>query len=102
MVGQVIAPEGPELLPSRKEWRESAWPIARGSVLGFLIGLTPGSAHIISSFLSYAVEGKLSKHPEEFGNGAVVAGVAGRNPPTWTPPPARSSRMLATHRRPAR
>jgi putative tricarboxylic transport membrane protein len=51
-------------------------PIARGSVLGFLIGIIPGSAHIISSFLSYAVERRVSKHPEEFGNGAV-AGVAG-------------------------
>jgi putative tricarboxylic transport membrane protein len=51
-------------------------PICRGSVLGFLIGLTPGSAHIISSFLSYAVERKLSSRPEEFGKGAV-AGVAG-------------------------
>jgi putative tricarboxylic transport membrane protein len=45
-------------------------------MLGFLVGLTPGSAHIISSFLSYAVERRLSKHPEEFGHGAV-AGVAG-------------------------
>src|SRR2546427_688592 len=45
-------------------------------VLGFLIGLTPGSAHIISSFLSYAVERRLSKNPAEFGKGAV-AGVAG-------------------------
>ena len=51
-------------------------PIARGTVLGFLIGIIPGSAHIISSFLSYAVEKKVSKHPEEFGQGAV-AGVAG-------------------------
>ena len=51
-------------------------PIARGSVLGFLIGIIPGSAHIISSFLSYAVERRISKHPEEFGKGAV-AGVAG-------------------------
>src|ERR1700687_4384412 len=76
VVGQVMAPKLRELLPSRQEWRQSGWPIARGSVLGFLIGLTPGSAHIISSFLSYAVERKLSKHPEEFGNGAV-AGVAG-------------------------
>ena len=76
VVGQVMAPKLRELLPSRQEWRESAWPIARGSVLGFLIGLTPGSAHIISSFLSYAVERRLSKHPEEFGKGAV-AGVAG-------------------------
>jgi putative tricarboxylic transport membrane protein len=75
-VGKVIAPKLRELLPSREEWRQSAMPIARGSVLGFLIGLTPGSAHIISSFLSYAVERRLSKHPEEFGKGAV-AGVAG-------------------------
>ena len=51
-------------------------PIARGSVLGFIIGIVPGSAHIISSFLSYALEKRISKHPEEFGKGAV-AGVAG-------------------------
>jgi putative tricarboxylic transport membrane protein len=75
-VRNVIAPKLRELLPNRTEWRESAMPIARGSVLGFLIGLTPGSAHIISSFLSYALERRLSKHPEEFGKGAV-AGVAG-------------------------
>jgi TctA family transporter len=65
-----------ELLPTRHEWRDSAWPIARGSVLGFIIGIIPGSAHIISSFLSYALERRISKHPEEFGHGAV-AGVAG-------------------------
>src|SRR5881227_3617917 len=76
VIGKVIAPKLRELLPSRREWRDSGWPIARGSVLGFLIGLTPGSAHIISSFLSYAVERRISKHPEEFGKGAV-AGVAG-------------------------
>ena len=72
----MIAPKLRELLPTRKEWRESAMPIARGSVLGFVIGIMPGSAHIISSFLSYALEQRLSKHPEEFGQGAV-AGVAG-------------------------
>jgi putative tricarboxylic transport membrane protein len=76
VTGQVLTPKLRQLLPSRREWRQSAMPIARGSVLGFLIGLTPGSAHIISSFLSYAVERRLSKHPEEFGHGAV-AGVAG-------------------------
>src|SRR6266542_4351669 len=76
VVGKVIAPKLRELLPSWREWRQSAMPIARGSVLGFLIGLTPGFAHIISSFLSYGVERRLSKHPEEFGKGAV-AGVAG-------------------------
>jgi putative tricarboxylic transport membrane protein len=63
-------------MPSRQEWRQSAMPIARGSVLGFMVGIVPGSAHIIASFLSYAVEKRISKTPEEFGNGAV-AGVAG-------------------------
>jgi putative tricarboxylic transport membrane protein len=73
---QVIKPALRELLPSRREWRESVMPIGRGTVLGFLIGIIPGSAHIISSFVSYAVERRLSRHPEEFGEGAV-AGVAG-------------------------
>ena len=73
---QVLKPKLRELLPSPREWRESVMPIGRGTVLGFLIGIIPGSAHIISSFVSYAVERRLSRHPEEFGEGAV-AGVAG-------------------------
>ena len=60
----------------RRNGAKPAMPIARGSVLGFIIGIIPGSAHIISSFLSYALEKRISKHPEEFGKGAV-AGVAG-------------------------
>jgi putative tricarboxylic transport membrane protein len=51
-------------------------PILRGTVLGFLVGIVPGSAHILSSFVSYALERKLSRRPEEFGHGAVP-GVAG-------------------------
>ena len=73
---KVIEPRLRELLPSRAEWRDAVAPIGRGTVLGFLIGIIPGSAHIISSFVSYALEKKLSKRPEEFGHGAV-AGVAG-------------------------
>ncbi|MEK7246673.1 MAG: tripartite tricarboxylate transporter permease, partial [Pseudomonadota bacterium] len=72
----VQKPKLRELLPSRRELAESAAPIGRGTVLGFLIGIIPGSAHIISSFVSYALERKISKHPERFGHGAVE-GVAG-------------------------
>jgi putative tricarboxylic transport membrane protein len=72
----IIRPKIRELLPSRREWREAGGPIGRGTVLGFMIGIVPGSAHIISSFVSYALEKKLSRRPEEFGKGAV-AGVAG-------------------------
>ena len=49
----------------------SAAPIARGSLLGFFIGVLPGGGAIISSFISYALEKKLSKHPERFGKGAI-------------------------------
>jgi len=42
VTGEVISPKLRELLPNRQEWRESAWPIARGSVLGFILGLLPG------------------------------------------------------------
>jgi putative tricarboxylic transport membrane protein len=73
---EVIKPRLRELLPSREEWRASLGPIGRGTALGFLIGIIPGSAHIISSFVSYAVERRLSKHPERFGQGAIE-GVAG-------------------------
>ncbi|HYG53657.1 MAG TPA: tripartite tricarboxylate transporter permease [Burkholderiales bacterium] len=76
VLGNVIRPRFRELWPSGAEWRQAAAPIGRGSVLGFLIGIIPGSAHIISSFMSYALEKKISKTPEHFGKGAV-AGVAG-------------------------
>ena len=72
----VRKPKLRELLPSRTELERSAAPIARGTVLGFLVGIVPGSAHVISSFISYAIERRLSKHPEQFGQGAVE-GVAG-------------------------
>ncbi|MFL4970682.1 MAG: tripartite tricarboxylate transporter permease [Xanthobacteraceae bacterium] len=65
-----------ELMPSREEARLSIGPVWRGTVIGFLIGIIPGSAHILSSFVSYAIERRLSPHPERFGKGAVE-GVAG-------------------------
>lgn len=64
------------LLPSREDWRRSVKPIGRGTLLGFLLGILPGGGAIISSFVSYAVEKRCSKHPEQFGQGAIE-GVAG-------------------------
>ncbi|HSE78188.1 MAG TPA: tripartite tricarboxylate transporter permease [Alphaproteobacteria bacterium] len=72
----VQKPKLRDLPPSAVELRQAAAPVARGTVLGFLIGIIPGSAHIISAFVSYALERRISKHPERFGHGAV-AGVAG-------------------------
>jgi putative tricarboxylic transport membrane protein len=65
-----------ELLPTPTEWKRSAWPIARGSVVGFLTGLIPGPGAVLSTFISYTLERKISKTPERFGKGAIE-GVAG-------------------------
>jgi putative tricarboxylic transport membrane protein len=65
-----------DLLPSRQEWKESIFPIIRGSIIGFLIGILPGGGGILATIVSYSVEKKVSKHPERFGTGEV-AGVAG-------------------------
>ena len=65
-----------ELFPTKGEWRQSAAPIARGSVIGFAAGLVPGPAAVLSTFISYAVERRLSRTPERFGQGAIE-GVAG-------------------------
>jgi putative tricarboxylic transport membrane protein len=64
------------LLPNLDDWKKSLLPIGRGSVLGFFIGIIPGGTAMVSSFVSYAVEKKFSKHPEKFGTGAIE-GVAG-------------------------
>jgi putative tricarboxylic transport membrane protein len=64
------------LLPTLQDWKKSIWPILRGTVLGFFLGILPGGGAVISSFVSYGVEKKLSNHPEEFGKGAIE-GVAG-------------------------
>jgi putative tricarboxylic transport membrane protein len=65
-----------DILPNRDDWKVSALPIARGSLFGFLIGIVPGGGAVMASFLSYAMEKRLSKHPERFGTGAIE-GVAG-------------------------
>jgi putative tricarboxylic transport membrane protein len=61
---------------TREDWKRSIGPFGRGSVLGFLIGVLPGIGPSLASFLSYGMEKKLSKHPEEFGKGAIE-GVSG-------------------------
>lgn len=65
-----------DLLPSKSELKRSVGPTIRGSFLGFFIGLLPGPSPVISTFVSYLTEKKISKHPEEFGKGAIE-GVAG-------------------------
>ena len=59
------------LFPTLKDWKDSLGPIFRGTILGFFIGILPGGGTIMASFASYALEKKVSKHPEQFGKGAI-------------------------------
>jgi putative tricarboxylic transport membrane protein len=79
VLGNVEAPEIREvfrtslkgLLPTREDWRRCWAAVLRGSFLGFFIGILPGGGAIISSFMAYAVEKRVSRHPEQFGRGAI-------------------------------
>jgi putative tricarboxylic transport membrane protein len=61
---------------SREDWSRSWQPWLRGSLIGFPIGAMPAGGAEVPTFLSYFVEKKFSKKPEEFGQGAIE-GVAG-------------------------
>jgi putative tricarboxylic transport membrane protein len=73
---EILKTEIKNLLPNRSDWMQAKGPILRGSVLGFFLGILPGGGAVISSFLSYGLEKRLSKTPERFGKGAIE-GVAG-------------------------
>ncbi|MGE5522095.1 MAG: tripartite tricarboxylate transporter permease [Rhodospirillaceae bacterium] len=64
-----------EMIITRKDLQDSAMPIVRGTLIGFAVGVLPGAGATIASFLSYAAEKRLSKHPQLFGTG-VIEGVA--------------------------
>ena len=61
---------------TKEEWKRSIGPIWRGGIIGFVIGVLPGAGGTIASIMSYTTEKRISKHPEEFGHGAIE-GVAG-------------------------
>jgi len=64
------------LLPNSEEFRQSAAPIVRGTILGAILGILPGNGAVLGPFASYALEKKLAKDPRRFGRGAIE-GVAG-------------------------
>src|SRR5262245_3799711 len=59
------------LMPTRGDLKKISWPIARGTMLGSLIGVLPGGGHILASFAAYTLEKRISKTPERFGKGAI-------------------------------
>ncbi|MCE8021463.1 tripartite tricarboxylate transporter permease [Halomonas sp. MCCC 1A11036] len=65
-----------DMLPTWSETRRSVLPIMRGTSIGSLFGALPGTGATVASFISYAIEKRVSRHPERFGKGAVE-GIAG-------------------------
>ncbi len=76
MSSQLVTTKITNIWPTVKDFAMAKWAIVRGSLVGFFVGLLPGGGAVISSMLSYAVEKKVAKNPEEFGQGAIE-GVAG-------------------------
>jgi putative tricarboxylic transport membrane protein len=65
-----------KMMPRGDDLKQGLWASFRGTLLGFFPGLLPGMVPALTSFMSYDVEKRISKHPEKFGTGAI-AGVAG-------------------------
>lgn len=74
--GWNVIPMKGRALMSRQDWKRSWKPWIRGTFLGFPLGVVPAGGSEVPTFLSYSIEKKLTKHPEEFGHGAIE-GVAG-------------------------
>src|SRR5262245_35187475 len=72
---KAIRPKLRDLLPKGSDLKEAAPAIARGSIVGFIFGIIPGVSHVVSTFVSYALEKKFARDPSQFGKGSI-AGVA--------------------------
>jgi len=56
---------------TKEDFRRITAPVLRGTGLGTVLGVLPGAGHVLASFVSYSVEKRVSKHPQEFGRGAI-------------------------------
>lgn len=72
---EIFKTEVKGLLPTLQDWKDSLFPITRSSILGFFLAIIPGISVAIPTFAAYALEKKISKHPEKFGTG-IIEGVA--------------------------
>ena len=59
------------LFPSKSDWLKAKWAIIRGTLIGFFLGILPGGGPVLSSFIAYAIEKRISKEPDQFGKGAI-------------------------------
>jgi len=73
---EILRTDIKSMFPNGQDWKDSLGPIFRGTGLGFLIGILPGPGNVTASFVSYALEKRISKKSTEFGTG-IIEGVAG-------------------------
>jgi putative tricarboxylic transport membrane protein len=71
MNAELVTTKIKNIYPTMKDWLDSRWAIARGTVIGFGVGLLPGGGAVMASMIAYAVEKKVSRTPERFGEGAI-------------------------------
>ncbi|MHC1760712.1 MAG: tripartite tricarboxylate transporter permease [Negativicutes bacterium] len=71
MNAELVTTKIQNIYPTLKDWLDSRWAIARGTIVGFVVGLLPGGGAVMASMLAYAVEKRVSKTPERFGEGAI-------------------------------
>ncbi len=74
-VREIIETKFRDLWMSKQDWKDSFWPITRGSFIGLFLGLIPGVGAVVPTFIAYVVEKRMSKYPEKFGTG-LIEGVA--------------------------
>jgi putative tricarboxylic transport membrane protein len=72
---RAIRPKLRDLVPRWGDVKQAAPAMGRGTLVGFVFGIVPGVSHVVSTFVAYALEKRLSRHPERFGKGEI-AGVA--------------------------
>ena len=71
MNSELVTTKVKDVYPTMKDWLESRWAILRGTVIGFGVGLLPGGGAVMASMIAYAIEKKVSKTPQRFGEGAI-------------------------------
>ncbi len=71
MNAELVTTKIKNVYPTLKDWLDSRWAIARGTVIGFGVGLLPGGGAVMASMIAYAIEKRVSKTPERFGEGAI-------------------------------
>jgi TctA family transporter len=68
---QVFTDRVPRLMPSGEDLKQASWPTVRGTAVGALFGILPGTGPALSSFAAYMLEKKLARDPSRFGKGAI-------------------------------